>query len=380
MPEPPPSTLGEQSPVRLCYVHCYRDPDYTRARCQIEALRTMPGVELQLAATRRRGLWRYGELIAELWRAHRRPRPDAYLLGFRGHELFWLIRLLAGRRPVILDALMSPGSSLREEAKAGAAGLLLAPLVCALERRVLLAADVVLTDTPHHAAHYHVAFGVPYASIVPIPVGAVECDAPAPIPGKSFRVLFYGSFLPLHGVDVILRAASLLRELDIDFVFVGGTRRAAKRLEARCRELGVTRYTHAPWMAFEDLIERVIPAADLCLGGPFGDTPQSRRVVTTKTTQCLALGRPTVVGALAGDVGFRDRDNCFVVPQDDPAALAEAIRWAFEHRQDLPALGERGRALYRQRFGPEAIAAGLQEALRRALNHPGPRAGREPRR
>lgn len=368
MPAPLPRRTEVPARVRLCYVHCYRDPWYTRARCQIEALRELPGVELRLATTTRRGPLRYLECIGALWRAHRGFRPDVYLLGFRGHEIFWPLRLLAGRRPLILDALMSPGSALREEAKAGRIGRLLAPLVCAAERRVLHAADVVLTDTLQHAEHYHAKFGLPGDSVVCIPVGAVERDIPTRPASASFRVLFYGSFLPLHGVPVIVRAASLLREFDIEFVFIGGTRAAAEGLHRQCRELGVTRYTHTPWMGFDELLDDAIAGADLCLGGPFGGTPQARRVVTTKTTQCLALGRPTVVGALPGDTGLRDRDNCLLVEQDDPRSLADAIRWAWEHREQLPEIGERGRALYRQRYGRDTIVAGLQDALRRALS------------
>ncbi|MDE2121556.1 MAG: hypothetical protein KGJ64_12750, partial [Betaproteobacteria bacterium] len=56
------------------------------------------------------------------------------------------------------------------------------------------------------------------------------------------------------------------------------------------------------------------------------------------------------------------------VEQDDPRSLADAIRWAWEHREQLPEIGERGRALYRQRYGRDTIVAGLQDALRRALS------------
>ena len=365
MPAPlQPSQTGNATPVRLCYVHCYRDPDYTRARRQIDALRSMHGVDLHLATTRHRGPARYLELLGALWRVHRTTRPDIYLVGFRGHEIFGLIKCIAGRRPVIFDALMSPGSALREEGRAGWVGRLLAPAACFLERRVLHAATLILTDTPQHVSHYRSAFDVAANSIVALPVGAVEATgAPPSRSGGPFRVLFYGSFLPLHGVDVIVRAAATLRDLDIEFRFIGGNSSAAARLSKRCAELQIQGYRHLPWMQFDELLEREIPEADLCLGGPFGDTPQARRVVTTKTTQCLALGRPTVVGAIDGEFGFSNRQNCLLVAQNDPAALAEAIRWAVENQSELRAIGHAGRKLYRERFSLDVIAAGLSAAL-----------------
>ena len=138
---------------------------------------------------------------------------------------------------------------------------------------------------------------------------------------------------------------------------------AATRLAKRCAELGIETYRQLPWMPLRELLEREIPSADLCLGGPFGDTPQARRVVTTKTMQCLALGKVTVVGAVDDAFGFVDRENCLLVPQNDPVALATAMRWAFEHRTLLPTIGNNGKLLYRDRFGQTAIAAGLQAAL-----------------
>ena len=41
---------------------------------------------------------------------------------------------------------------------------------------------------------------------------------------EEFKVLFYGSFLPLHGVDIILNAALMLKEYNIVFTLIGGGR------------------------------------------------------------------------------------------------------------------------------------------------------------
>jgi len=160
-------------------------------------------------------------------------------------------------------------------------------------------------------------------------------------------------------MDIILEAASQLIDLPIEFRFIGGTRAQAERLRQRCRQLGISRYSHARWVAFEKIISDEIPDATLCLGGPFGGTPQARRVITGKTSQCMALGQATIVGQIPEQRGFIDRHNCLLVEQGDPGSLAAAIRWAHAHRDALADIGERGRELYRQRLSRASIRDAL---------------------
>jgi glycosyltransferase involved in cell wall biosynthesis len=246
---------------------------------------------------------------------------------------------------------------------------LLAPVLRHLERNILHRADLVLTDTAQHASFYEAQFGLPKEKILAIPVGAVETrtssSATVEIEAaeKSFGVLFYGSMLPLHGIDIVVSAAAQLSDLPIRFDFVGGNAQQARRLHDLCATYGVTRYTHRFWVPLDELIAIDIPRTDLCLGGPFGGTPQARRVITGKTSQCLALGKATIIGAIDEDTGFLDKHNCLLVPQADATALATALRWSFAHRDLLPGIGQCGQALYHERLAVHSIAQQLIPAL-----------------
>ena len=354
--------------MRICYVLAYRDPQYIRSLSLLAALERNPGIEVFHAINRSRGAMRYVETLQSLLRIRRDHSPALYILGFRGHEIAWLVRRLTRGRLLVFDALMSPYAALIEERKAGILGVILGWLWRPWETHALHAADLVLTDTAPHAAYYACAFGLSPERALPVPVGAVESatvlDVLAHKPdANQFSILFYGSFLPLHGIDVIVAAAALVKDLPLRFDFIGGNAAQAYRLHALCTRLGVTRYTHRTWVSFDELISREIPAADLCLGGPFGNTPQARRVVTGKTSQCLALGRPTVIGAIKADYGFADKHNCLLVAQGDAQNLAAALRWAWEHREALPALGAAGQKLYAERLSVSAIAKMLGPAL-----------------
>lgn len=363
---------GRGSVVRVCYVLAYRDPDYIRTRSLLSALRTLPDIELVLVINKHRGLGRYLEVLGRLIRSRLTHDCDIFILGFRGHEIAWLLRWIVGRRPLVLDALMSPYLALLEERKAGRLGALFAKLWRPFEACALLRANLVLTDTPLHARCYADCFGVPAERVLALPVGAVWPEAvmttqSVRASGETLKVLFYGSFLPLHGWEIIVQAAARLRDLPLEFRFIGGTQRQASQLRAACARYGVDKFTHSSWVPFDTLITDEIPAADVCLGGPFGNTPQAQRVVTGKTSQCLAQGRATVVGKIDADYGFRDRQNCLLVQQGSPKSLADALRWAHVHREELPRIGESGRALYAERLSVDSIARDLGPALYRLV-------------
>ncbi len=311
---------------------------------------------------------RYIETLRLLLHIRRAHRPDLYILGFRGHEIAWVVRRLTRGRPLVFDALMSPFAALTEERKAGTLGALLGQLWRPWEARALREADLVLTDTVLHAAYYTRTFGLAPERILPVPVAAAESTAtPEGIVTRAdsdpLHVLFYGSFLPLHGIEIIVEAAASVKDIPLRFDFIGGNPAQAWRLRALCANVGVSNYTHRTWVSFDELIAREVPAANLCLGGPFGGTPQARRVVAGKTSQCLALGRPTIIGAIDANYGFVDKHNCLLVPQGDARALASALRWAYANREALPMIGQRGQMLYRERLSVQVISQLLYPAL-----------------
>lgn len=351
--------------MRICYILAYRDPNYIRTRSLITAISKLSDHKLTCAINKNKGLLRYLETIKALFKAKNKFNPEIYILGFRGHEIAWLVRWITRRKILIFDALMSPYLSLRDERKAGFFGIALAPLYRPFEHYALKTADLILTDTSSNAELYKNEFDIPLKKILAIPVGAVESlpKRKKAIDDKEMTVLFYGSFLPLHGVHIIISAAALVKDLPIRFDFIGGSKRQAKKLQRLCAKYQITRWTHRRWLSLDALVEREIPSADLCLGGPFGGTNQARRVVTGKTCQCLALGRPTVIGSIDENLGFSDKYNCLLVPQNNAQELANALRWAYEHREALSIIGDNGRYLYLERFSVDVIAHKLRSAF-----------------
>ena len=179
----------------------------------------------------------------------------------------------------------------------------------------------------------------------------------------TFEVLFTGSFLPLHGTDVIVEAARIVagRDPSVRFTLIGSgqTREAAGRL---AEGYGLRNVEFAGWRSLGDLPSR-IAAADVSLG-IFGRTEKARRVVPHKLVQALGMGKAVVTARTpAAEEFFVHREH--VIFCDEP--LAESLAAAVLELKADAALRERiarkGQALAAERFSARAIAARLVEIV-----------------
>lgn len=341
----------------IAIITCYRFPDYVRAislRAAVE--RSGAFDQVRIVKNRSTGPVRYLQVIGSLVRMVR-DRPDAYLVTFRGYEILPFVLALAGGRPVFYDEFINPYEWFVEEHRKFRPGSPPARLLRGVFRRLMRRTAGVLTDTASHADHSSRLMALPRELFHPVPVGTDELTfVPRPRPERedALRVLYYGSMLPLHGLDVVLAAAEALP--DVRFSIVGGEGAAADAVEeAASRGANVL---HRAWVPYEELPD-LIAEHDVMLGGPFGSTEQSKYVITGKTYQFLASGRPTVIGENLESAAFTPRVDALVVPQGDPAALASELRWASSHRGELERIGQAGRRLFEERFTGERIAESL---------------------
>lgn len=355
----------EISMTSVCYILSYHDPNYIRTRTLVSALQKIDGIQLHQARNSSKGTGRYFETLWKLIAIRLSKKIDFYILGFRGYELFWPVRIITLGKPLIYDHMMSPYDSLLNERKSIKKGSLIEKLVYLYEKSILHHSNIVLTDTDIHKKYFQELFNVNSQKILAVPVGADEAlfhihntqrlDKPA-----TFEILFYGTFLPLHGIDVILGAASRLRDDRIHFILIGSNK--SNRYYQMIKQAALDNVTSSEWIAFEDL-PQLIARVDIGLCGPFGDTGQARRVITGKTFQFLAMAKPVIVGEFVGDHGFEDKVNCLVVPQGNEKALAEAIDWAFHHKTEIEQIGLQGYELYQSHYSIKQISEKLKKVF-----------------
>lgn len=181
--------------------------------------------------------------------------------------------------------------------------------------------------------------------------------------GASARVVGVVSRLRREkGIDVLLAALPLLSDIPELHVVIAGDgpemeplRRLAHGGPVPVHFLG-HRQDAGEWIAASDLI--AVPSRLESFG----------RV----TVEAMAAGRPLVasgVGGLPGAVA--DGVTGRLVPPDDPAALAAALRELLTDRAAARRMGEAGRARYQERHTLPHMAAAWRCAWERALRRGG---------
>jgi glycosyltransferase involved in cell wall biosynthesis len=355
--------------ISVCYILTYYSPKYVRTEVLVQALSRIEQIELYQARNTVTGFLRYAQTLWKLFVVRVSHNPQFYILGFRGYEFFWVVRLLTLGKTLIYDHMMSPYDSLLNEKAAIRKGSLFDKLIYLYEKSILSASDLVLTDTDIHKQYFCDLFALPTEKIETIPVGTdenlfrVKEGASVHRSKENFEVLYYGSFLPLHGMDVILQAAFLLRDEPIHFTLIGGNRLDISDFHRVVKNLNLQKVTHLNWVEFEELPSFILNA-DIGLGGPFGGTGQAQRVITGKTFQFLSMAKPVIIGKTKGDGRwFVSKENCLIVPQNDENALADTILWGFEHQSELLEIGQRGYELFRSRYSTEHISEKLKEII-----------------
>lgn len=331
-------------------------------------LRAQPDVSVDLISNTKRGILRYPEVFWKLLKYRFNNKTDAYLVTFRGYELLLMMVLSFVRTPIVFDEFINFTEWMAEHHK-----IRPGTLSYRLFRRwygwLANTSRLILADTESHADYSAELNHIERTRYLSIPVGTDETmffpEEIQKAASQPFSVFYYGSMLPLHGLDYVLKAAIKLQdEPGITFRFVGGG--TAIRQSCEVAAARGARVSYEAWLPFEQ-IPQAAREAGLCLGGPFGDTLQSQFVVTGKTYQFLALSVPVLVGQNLESNLFKDKDNALVVPQADAEALAAAIRWAYNNPKKLAVVAEGGRKLYEAHFSQRRVNEGVRTLVDRLL-------------
>ncbi|MGB3087478.1 MAG: glycosyltransferase family 4 protein [Phycisphaerae bacterium] len=283
--------------------------------------------------------------------------------GYLDMLLGWWIARLAGAR-LLFDPLYGLYETVVEDRRLIAPRSLCARVIKVIERFCFRLADVVLVDTEEHCDYFAQRLNLSRRRIIVIPVGAEDqffaaVSPPDKEPSPVLQVLFYGSMIPLHGADTIVRAARLIDAADVRFTLVGRGQ-MSERLEAIARDLGCNNVRFMPSVPYATILE-MVRNTDVCLG-IFGTTAKAQYVVPTKVFECVAAGRPVVTGDTAAIRRlFRPGEHLLTVPCGNPQALAHAILQIRDDPVLRRNLGEAARRWHLAHFTARALAKPLRQ-------------------
>jgi glycosyltransferase involved in cell wall biosynthesis len=307
---------------------------------------------------------RYASTAVTLARSRRRiGEVPLYVVGIYGQlDCVWLRLLLRRQRtPIVLAPLVTLSETLTEDRGVFRPGSLRSRGAAGLDRLSLSLAARVIMDTDAHCRYVVDSFAITPEQVSTWYLGAdSSVFVPAPLPSDAvpLRVLFYGTFLPLHGARTVLQAAALLKNrADIEFVLVGnGPDCAASR--AHARDAGLDHVRFVDWMPYASL-GPMVANAHIALG-IFGTSAKAQRVIPNKVYQAAATGRPIITADTpAMREVFVHGETAWLCPPGDAEGLAAAIERLVGDAPLRHRLASSATALMAERFAPAMQAQRL---------------------
>jgi glycosyltransferase involved in cell wall biosynthesis len=306
----------------------------------------------------------YSRLLVRYWRI---ADHDILVVGYPGQLDVYPARVLSWLRgkPMVWDIFMSIylialERDLEQRSRLGV------QLLRRLEWLACRLPDRLIQDTNAYVAWFRETHGVPPERFSLVPTGA---DDRVFHPSQNlrsdngvFHVLYYGTFIPNHGVRYIVEATRLLADnpaIQFELIGRGPDKEAAVQM---ARRYGLSNIAFVDWLDQTALVER-IANADVCLG-VFGTTPQSLMTIQNKIYECMAMAKPVITGdGPAIRQSLVHSKHVYLVSRADGAALAESILLLYDDPGLRRSIAEEGRAIFETRYTTRALGERYRDYL-----------------
>ncbi|MFA7682151.1 MAG: glycosyltransferase [Candidatus Peribacteraceae bacterium] len=286
------------------------------------------GCRIVLCRTKKQGFLRkYLDLIRQYRHEHSADTVVVMFLGYPFIPLAWLLTRFPRKR-LIFDAFVSAYDTLVSDRKKVSPWNPYAWFLYLADIMSCHMADEIIVDTEEHRKFFakHCRLNPKRIRVVYLePRTDLFFPKKSPKTGNDFTVFFYGTYIPLQGIDTIIRAAKIVEEHDpaVHFLLVGNGQ-TKDDIQALAHALDVENVTFQNTLPLQELPDQ-IRSADLCLG-IFGTSAKAQRVIPHKVYDAVACGVPIITEKSPAILErFADHPLVILCKAGDPQDLAQKI-------------------------------------------------------
>jgi glycosyltransferase involved in cell wall biosynthesis len=318
-------------------------------------------------------------IVPAAWRALRRFRPDVVQVhesdGALAALLVRAVRNLIAPRPLLAALLqVSYVEELRAVRPLMAGGRVLgrpggvemrfrrlkAPFQILLGLITVRAADLVLAPSEATAAELRRDYRVGEVGVIPNVTGGLKIAPAGEVEGPPGYLLFVGRLRIRKGVEVLLEALrELRRKVPGAVLRIAGDGEHRAALERAAAELG-------PAVAFLGTRD-ASQVRTLLRGAAALVVPSIYEGMPLVVLEAMEAGVPVVASAVSGiPEVVVDGETGWLVPPEDPEALARALEAVLTDPDEARRRGEAGRRRVAERYRPAVAAASWRAAIERS--------------
>ena len=353
--------------MKVCFFGSYEQEAYNLVLKKILERQEIEVIECQEDIT---GIPSLISAYFRLLFKHRKLNYDVMIIPWRGIITLPLAKLIS-KKPIIYHAFISIYDTLVINRKTIKPNSIKAKFVHFVEKMACKWSDLVLTETFASRDYFVNEFGLEEKKFKRLFTSADESvfrPIPYKEPNQEFKVLFFGSFHPIHGISSIIEATKILSDhREIIFKFCGkGQEKSA--IEALAKKYKLSNVEFLGFVEKSVLLKN-IEEADVCLG-IFGDNIKAKNVVTNKVLQILSSQKPliTMDSKAIREINVESEKNCILVPPKNPKKLAEAVLFLKENPQKQKSIAMAGHELFVKNLSMEKTGKLLVGYIEELIN------------
>lgn len=178
-------------------------------------------------------------------------------------------------------------------------------------------------------------------------------------------VCWWGTYIPLHGVDKIIKSMIYLKDKKIKLVLLGNSDKEAEKYREMVEDYNLLdRIEIRNDLSFANggLFDYLKNNCGLALG-VFGESEKAKTVLVNKIVDAAALGLPCLTMKTKATQEFFTENRDIIYSESTPECMAEKILWVLNNQELAWTIGENSIKIYRECFSPEAFRYDLRKVL-----------------
>ena len=282
--------------------------------------------------------------------------------------LSWLLKPIHQKK-IIFDMFISDYDNLINDRKLVKKNSIKAKILWLIDKYSCSLTDKIILDTNKHINYFVNEFKVEKKKFSKILIGGDNdfFKQTKTKQNKEFIVEFHGTFIPLQGINIILKSAKLLEKENIKFRIIGYGQEHSKILKL-AKNLNLKNiYFSNKNIPLEDLAKE-INFADICLG-IFGDSEKTQKVIPNKAFEVIACKKPLITSETpAIRELFENKKNAILCEHSNQLSLAKSIMYLKNNKKLREEISKKGYNTFKNKCSIEQIGEKLKKVLIKTIN------------
>lgn len=271
------------------------------------------------------------------------------------------------RKKIVVDYYISMYDTLVNDRKRVKENSSKAKVTLTKDRLLLNLADIVIFLNKSESQYYQKIAGLTLnqgkVRIIPLCIDYKRdlFDSKSESDDMGFNVCWWGTYIPLHGLENIIKSFSFIGHDNIKLFIFGNSEEKSRPYQELVNDLGLNKRVkiindHS--FSNGKLAPFLKSKCDLALGN-FGSSEKAKTVLVNKLVDSLSLGLPCLTRETSAINELFNKDEGLIITEADPESIAENIVSAYRNKEELQKISELGKRKYLDVFSPDAFKVKL---------------------